>query len=205
MQPSRTYSWLALGDSYTIGESVSEQDRWTSQLVELAGKADLTLKVKTIAQTGWTTSELSDAITREQIKGSFDFVSLLIGVNNQYRGESLKQYQAEFKALLEQAIKYAGGRRNHVFVLSIPDYGVTPFGSKKDPVKIRKEIDEFNRINYMKSLLEKVNYVNITDHSRKAMDNPALISTDDLHPSQLMYKYWAAELKARLDLIFEKK
>jgi lysophospholipase L1-like esterase len=188
-QPN-TLSYLALGDSYTIGESVSESERWPNQLAQaLTKKGVAVAPPKIIATTGWRTDNLKDAIIKADLHHDYDLVSLLIGVNNQYQGKSAEQYAIEFEDLLKTAIALAKGKSNHVFVVSIPDYGYTPFGLTKKET-ISQQIDEFNAIN--KSISEKYNvaYYNITDLSRKGLDDPTLVAADKLHPSGKMYTLW---------------
>jgi len=187
---NQTFRYLALGDSYTIGESVSEEERWPNQLAALknpTGEIDVTI----IARTGWTTSELWEGIQAVNPQGTYDMVSLLIGVNNQYRGYDINEYREEFRFLLEKAIEYAGGNPNHVFVLSIPDWGVTPFATGRDRGQISSEIDTFNQINLEESKKAGVHYVDVTPISREAVYDSALIATDGLHPSGKMYTEWA--------------
>lgn len=183
--------YLALGDSYTIGESVSENERFPVQLAGLLAKEDYPTDVKIIARTGWTTSELWDGIQKESLKPPYELVSLLIGVNNQYRGYDPNEYREEFRFLLEKAIEYAGGDANRVFVFSIPDWGVTPFATGQDRARISEEINLFNAINLEESSKAGAHYVDITPISRVAVDEPSLIALDGLHPSGLMYSQWA--------------
>jgi lysophospholipase L1-like esterase len=194
-QQTRTY--LALGDSYTIGESLQLKDNFPYQTVYLLKEKGLQMTEPVIvAKTGWTTDELMDAIEKRQIKGQFDFVSLLIGVNNQYRGRDITVYQNEFEQLLQQAIAFAGGSTNHVFVLSIPDWGVTPFAAGRDLAKITIEIDQFNAVNKKISDQYKVNYIEITAGTREASKDPSLVAEDKLHPSRKEYARWAEKLSA---------
>jgi lysophospholipase L1-like esterase len=140
-------SYLALGDSYTIGESVDSAERWPVQLSDtLRGMIDVTIGMDIIARTGWTTGDLIRAIEEENPAGPYDLVSLLIGVNNQYQGRDTAEYRVEFAELLQTAVTLAGNIEENVIVLSIPDYGVTPFAGNKDPEKIAREIDAFNTI-----------------------------------------------------------
>lgn len=184
-------SFLALGDSYTIGESVGEQERWPVQLVsKLATDSILVPNLKIIARTGWTTDELQAGIDKEKLSTQYDMVSLLIGVNNQYRGYPINQYSLEFKSLLLQSIRFAGGNKSKVFVLSIPDYGVTPFGLSKGDSDISSEIDEYNTIASNIAKEHGVVYFNITEISRKAQTDLSLLATDKLHPSGKMYAEW---------------
>lgn len=188
------YTFLALGDSYTIGESVAEDIRWPMQLAHKLKENGIGMdSVQIIARTGWTTDELKSAIVREDIKTQFDLVSLLIGVNNQYRGYTIAQYEKEFEELLKTAIHYSKTGADRVIVVSIPDYGVTPFAANRDPDKIAKELDEYNLI--AKNIADRlgVSYISITEISREAKQDPALIAADELHPSGKMYTRWVNE------------
>jgi lysophospholipase L1-like esterase len=183
---------LALGDSYTIGESVAEAERWPVQLTALVEKRGRRLgRPRIIAQTGWTTDELAAAIEREKPQGPFDYVSLLIGVNNQYRGRGLDEYRDQFRQLLRHAIAFAGGRSDRVIVLSIPDWGVTPFAEGRDRARIGEEIDQFNRVNREEAVRAGARYVDITPVSRLARTDGTLLAEDGLHPSGAMYHRWA--------------
>jgi lysophospholipase L1-like esterase len=184
--------YLALGDSYTIGESVATEERWPVQLAALVGERGVRLAEPVIvARTGWTTDELMAGIERPEPDGPFDLVSLLIGVNNQYRGGDLETYRAEFRALLAQAIEFAGGDPSRVIVLSIPDWGVTPFAQGRDRARIAAEIDRFNRVNRQETEAAGARYVDVTPVSRQAADDEALLAADRLHPSGEMYALWA--------------
>ena len=147
-----------------------------------------------IAVTGWTTSDLINALNNNPPKKNYSIVSLLIGVNNQYQHRSLDEYKNEFTELLNKAITYAGNNKNHVFVLSIPDYSVTPFAAGADTAQIAKEIDEFNAANKTISLAAGVHYLDITPISREAKYNSQLMAGDGLHPSALQYEKWSALL-----------
>ncbi|MGF7076599.1 SGNH/GDSL hydrolase family protein [Mucilaginibacter sp. 3215] len=197
-----TLTYLALGDSYTIGQSVPPEQAFPNQLAnQLQG-----LKVNTptiIARTGWTTDQLIEAIQKSNIKSNtYDLVTLLIGVNDQYDGLSQENYRIKFEQVLNTAVKFAGGIRDHVFVLSIPDYGVTPFAHGNDAV-IGPEIDQFNDIN--RKISAKVNYVEITGISKLAANDLTLLATDGLHPSGKMYGMWVDKLKAAVGAVFAKK
>lgn len=182
--------YLALGDSYTIGQSVLEGERFPNQTVSLLRAQNIKINdPKIIATTGWTTKNLIDALNANPLQNNYDVVSLLIGVNNQYQGRSIDEYKTEFTLLLNRAIQYAGNKSTHVFVLSIPDYSVTPFASGSDKAKIAAEIDQFNSANKTISLQQGVNYLDITSISREA--DPALIANDGLHPTGKQYKRWA--------------
>jgi lysophospholipase L1-like esterase len=186
--------FLALGDSYTIGEAVSPNDRWPAQLAVLLREQKIPIgDPRIIATTGWTTDELSAGIDQADPQGTYDLVSLLIGVNNQYRGRDQQEYRAQFAALLQRAISFAGGQPSHVLVLSIPDWGVTPFAIQagRDPKVVAVEIDTFNTINREETEKAGAQYVDITPFSRTAVDDPDLIASDGLHPSGKMYAEWA--------------
>jgi lysophospholipase L1-like esterase len=202
---TQMYTYLALGDSYTIGESVLEKDRWPVQLANRLNEAGITIDAPVIiARTGWTTDELSDAIQKAALEGQFDLVTLLIGVNNQYRGRSSENYRQEFISLLETAIKFAGGDAGHVIVVSIPDYGVTPFAARSNPTEISSQIDLFNAINLEETTRLGAQYVNITPISRTAKDDPTLLAPDGLHPSGKMYTAWVEEIVPLAIQLFEK-
>lgn len=189
------YSYLALGDSYTIGESVPAQDNFPNKTVQLLKTAGYDLKqAEIIAKTGWTTDELQDNINKHTFTAPYDFVSLLIGVNNQYRGRSVENYKPEFESLLKQAIKFAGGKPDHVIVLSIPDWGVTPFARERDVTLIAKQIDDYNAANKTISEAYKVHYIDITPGSREAANDLTLVAGDGLHPSAKEYVRWAQKV-----------
>lgn len=189
---SNKIKYLALGDSYTIGESVDELERWPNLLAGmLEEKLDSPIDVTIIAKTGWTTDELMDAVSAARLSDEYDMVSLLIGVNNQYRGYPIKQYRKEFEQLLAQSIQLAEGDKSRVFVLSIPDYGVTPFAREKNPQKIAVEIDQYNNIARQICEKQEITFFDITEISRNAVNDPSLIANDGLHPSGKMYGLWA--------------
>ncbi len=199
-------TYLALGDSYTIGELVPQQDSFPHQLKALlqAGGVVLT-DLKIVATTGWTTDELQKALIQENIKTTFDVVTLLIGVNNQYRNYAQDVYAKEFSALLQSAIQFAGGDKSRVFVISIPDWGVTPFArnENKDPEKIALEIDAFNLINRQITEQAGVHYTDITPASKRAGTEPELLASDALHPSGKMYQEWAEALYPKVQAVLK--
>lgn len=203
MTNTSTMTMLCLGDSYTIGESVAESERFPDQTVKLLAKHGVHFSSPhIIAKTGWTTDELRQAIAEAKVTGTFDAVTLLIGVNNQYRSYDHAQYQREFKELLDIAIKYAGGTPDHVFVVSIPDYGVTPFGHNdakgRSAAAIGSEIDEYNTIAKDITAKEKAHYTDINPFSKKAATEASLIANDNLHPSGRMYAGWAELLEKEM-------
>ena len=191
---AKTIRFLALGDSYTIGESVGPSERWPVQLAMLLKEKGVNTQLDMIARTGWTTNELWSAIRQSPPQGTYDLVSLLVGVNDEYRGGSAEQYRQDFRFLLGKAIHYAGDDPQRVIVLSIPDWGVTPY-AQNDPrpaAQISAEIDAFNAVNKDEAQKAGVRYVDITPISREAPKDPALIAPDGLHPSGKMYAAWAA-------------
>ncbi|MVN90276.1 SGNH/GDSL hydrolase family protein [Mucilaginibacter aquatilis] len=193
--PKDGLSYLALGDSYTIGEAVPAEASFPYQLAAGLTKQQIKTAAPTIiARTGWTTDELIAAIKQRSLTQKFDIVTLLIGVNNQYRGYNIDTYRTEFVQLLNTALAYAGGNKRHVFVVSIPDWGVTPFAQGRDRSQIAREIDQYNAINKEETLKAGVSYTDITPGSRNAATDAALVATDGLHPSGKMYSEWVAKL-----------
>jgi len=198
-----TFTYLALGDSYTVGEAEPQAQSFPYQLKNLLISNNINVVTPTvIATTGWTTDNLINAIAQSNIHAkSYDFVTLLIGVNDQYQGLSQDNYKIKFAQVLNTAIGFAKGDTSRVFVLSIPDWGVTPFAGGQDAV-IGPQIDQFNAINKSISLQAGVHYLDITAISRQAATDPTLIAPDGLHPSGKMYGLWVNLLepmvKARL-------
>lgn len=187
----RVLRYLALGDSYTIGESVDSAQRYPMQIADSLKKRGYLMEDPLIiAVTGWTTSDLKAGIKASNPQGPYDLVSLLIGVNNQYRGMDINVYRREFGELLDQSIYFAGNDTGRVIVLSIPDWGVTPFASGRDREKIAGEIDEYNAINKEITLSRGIVWVDVTGISRLAGNDASLIAGDGLHPSGKMYTEW---------------
>ena len=189
----RELRYLALGDSYTIGEGVAPDGRWPVQLARALREEGLPLAdPRIIATTGWTTDELSAAIDAAEPLGTFDLVSLLIGVNNQYRGRSVDAYRDEFDALLARATGFANGRADRVLVLSIPDWGVTPFAiqSGRDRIRIADELDACNAAARDACAARGIAFVDITPASRALGGAPEMLADDGLHPSAAMYAEW---------------
>lgn len=189
-------TYLALGDSYTIGEQVAAEENFPNQTASLLRK-DYFLQVATpkiIAVTGWTTDELNDAIKKENLQDTFDFVTLLIGVNNQYRGRDIENYKKEFAQLLNKAILFANGRTSRVFVLSIPDWGVTPFAEGRDRKEIAQQINEYNIANRAIALAYKCHYIDVTPGTRAHGTDEQYLTPDKLHYSAKEYAQWAALL-----------
>jgi lysophospholipase L1-like esterase len=189
-------TYLALGDSYTIGQSVAIEARFPVQTVKYLTDQGIKFDApEIIAQTGWTTANLIGSLdVAAPTKPAYDIVTLLIGVNNQYQHRTQKEYADQFLLLLNRALVYAGNEKKRVIVLSIPDYGVTPYASGSDRALIAKEIDSFNLINKAIAIQSGVNYLDITSASRLAANDKTLIATDGLHPSGLQYKLWAEGL-----------
>jgi len=182
--------YLALGDSYTIGESVPAAENFPAQLFKaMKDKGTPVSSYKIIARTGWTTGNLKAAIQASSYKDTFNLVSLLIGVNNQYQGKSIEEYKTEFIELANRAIQYAGGEKKNVFIVSIPDYGYTPFG-KNNQQKISAEVATFNKVNKQVSDSLGLKYYNITPISQRGLSEPDLVAGDGLHPSAKMYEEW---------------
>jgi lysophospholipase L1-like esterase len=194
--PRPALRYLALGDSYTVGEGVDESARWPAQLVRALRVEGIAIDApEVIARTGWTTDELAAAIDAQGPPPDFDLVSLLIGVNNQYRDRAPEEYAAHFESLLQRAVGLARGRCDRVLVLSIPDWGATPFGSA-DPrgaERIGAQIDSFNAIARDACLRRGVAWIDITPASRAHGADAAMLVDDGLHPSAAMYALWAEQ------------
>lgn len=188
-------TYLALGDSYTIGEQVLLIESFPYQTVQLLRNRNINITApEIVAKTGWTTDELHTAIQQHRFLKSYDFVSLLIGVNNQYRGRCVEEYKTEFKILLNQAIRFAADNTSNVFVLSIPDWGRTDFAKDRNTEIISKEIDEYNAA--CKKITEEYNcaFIDITTSQRQDANNAEMLASDGLHPSGKEYAKWAEEL-----------
>jgi lysophospholipase L1-like esterase len=197
--------FLALGDSYTIGEGVDAQGRWPDQLADGLRKSGVPIAApEIVARTGWTTDELAAAMDKHAFHPPYDLVTLLIGVNNQYRGRDLDNYRSEFHALLERALALAGNRPQHVVVVSIPDWGITRFGqhSGRDTTKVARELDLYNAVNVEIAASVHVRYADVTPASRAGGDHADMLVGDGLHPSAAMYRRWldAIEPQARAAL-----
>ncbi len=190
-----TISYLALGDSYTIGEQVPFAENFPNQAVQLLRRAGFAFyAAEIIAKTGWSTAELSQAIDNTDTLDSYDVVSLLIGVNNQYRGRSTTEFKIEFEQLLQKAIQFAGNKSYRVFVLSIPDWAVTPFAAGRDVKQVAEEIDAYNYICETSSKEFQTNYINITASQREDGSKTDFLAPDGLHPSGKEYTKWASKL-----------
>lgn len=188
-------TYLALGDSYTIGEQVALHESFPYQWVQLFRNENVSFAAaEIIAKTGWTTGELLSHLEKIILQPVYHFVSLLIGVNNQYRGQEIALFQKEFKLLLHKAIEFSGGHPDHVFVLSIPDWGVTPFASGRNRAEIEKEIDAYNLICKEQALQSGAHFLNITSAQRINSLSAAGLAPDGLHPSAAEYHEWATKL-----------
>ena len=187
-------NYLALGDSYTIGEAVHWQNNFPNQTVQLLRNEVLLFAApEIIAKTGWTTGELMEAINRWRFLPRYDFVSVLIGVNNQYRGLSIEEFRKELEQLIKKAIQLTNDEPTHVAVLSIPDYSVTPFAENLDKKKISNELEEYNAINKELAFQYKLHYIDL-ESTDKVEGNSDFITTDGLHPSEKLYSIWAKKL-----------
>jgi lysophospholipase L1-like esterase len=185
-------SYLALGDSYTIGQSVPLHESFPYQLVQLLRKGGLAFHApEIVAKTGWTSFELAEHILHTKLNDTYDFVTLLIGVNNQYRGLSVEEFKSDFDFLLRKAIHLSGEQPGHVVVLSIPDWGATPFAVEQDAKKIGEAIDGFNAVCEAGARQMKTHFINITEETRKARKDPALLAEDKLHYSAKEHAIWA--------------
>ena len=188
------YRLLSLGDSYTIGESVCETCRFPEQLKDslINNTENTAFNLKVVATTGWTTTNLLNGISNENLPNNYDLVTLLIGVNNQYQGKDFSIYETEFPELVDIAITKAKGDKNRVIVVSIPDYAFTPFGNGN--TTISSEIDTYNAFaeNYCNA--NNITFVNITDITRNGLEDTDLVASDGLHPSEKAYSLFVERL-----------
>lgn len=203
-----TINYLALGDSYTIGQSVCETCRYPEQLKSglkaIYPQTNFSLKV--IATTGWTTSNLISAINNQNLESNYDLVTLLIGVNNQFQHIDFSVYKKEFPLLLDKAIVLAKGDKKNVIVLSIPDYAYTPFAanySDANRMKISNEIDQYNNFAESYCNSKQVSFVSITDITRQGLSNSALVASDGLHPSATAYKMFVDRIFTQVKMILQ--
>ena len=195
-RPAAELRILALGDSYTVGEGVADAHRWPVRLADMLRDRGLNVGTpRIIARTGWTTDELSAAIDAANPDPDYDLVTLLIGVNNQYRGRGDEEYRAHFQTLVNRATAFARGKAARVLAVSIPDWGVTPFATGRDRPAIARAIDRFNAVSREETRRAGAYYADITPISRRASGDASLIAADGLHPSATMYAAW-------LDVIF---
>lgn len=196
----QSLTFLALGDSYTVGESVPAKKSFPYQTMNILAAAGHSINdPEIVAVTGWSTGDLLKAVSKLDPGKKYDLVSLLIGVNNQYQGRSLEEYGNEFGLLLDKAIHFAGGNPAHVFVLSIPDYSGTPFAASMNKAAIAERIDQFNLINKRLSSDNGTHYIDITPESRKAVQDASLIAVDGLHFSGKEYQIWADVLATAIE------
>ena len=186
MAPVQSTRFLALGDSYTIGEGVEASGRWPSQLAARLGLD----APEIVAQTGWTTDELGAAMDAHAFHAPYALVTLLIGVNNQYRGRDLASYRGEFTQLLQRAVELAGDNPRHVVVVSIPDWGITPFARGRDARAVAREIDAYNAANREIAGNSHAHYADVTGISRDRGEREDMLVSDGLHPSAAMYTRW---------------
>ncbi|MEO6131950.1 MAG: GDSL-type esterase/lipase family protein [Saprospiraceae bacterium] len=202
LQIQNPVRFLALGDSYTIGQSVTYNSRWPVQLGDSLSARGFTIDtIRFIATTGWRTDNLINAIKNQHLENqNFNLVSLLIGVNNQYQGRPFSQYVTEFPALLDSAVRYAGGDKTKVFVVSIPDYAYTPFGQQSgNPGQISAQLDQYN--SYAEHITDslQIAFFNITPISRLGLQHPEYVANDGLHPSGIQYTEWVKLMLAFID------
>lgn len=196
--------YLALGDSYTIGASVERDDNFPNQTFQLLKSAGFkTSSIQIIAKNGWTAEDLITAVATTNKRNSYQVVTLLIGVNNQYQGRPSKEFEPSFLALLKSAIALTGNKPKRVFVISIPDWGITPFASGRDRKEIANEIDAYNWVCEKNAKAEGANYINITDAYRIDGSKPDYLSSDGLHPSKLEYTKWAIKLTQQIVNVLE--
>jgi len=201
----KNFKLIALGDSYTIGQSVCENCRFPAQLKDSLQKRYTTLdtfNLEIIAQTGWTTTNLKNAISSANPPNDFDLVTLLIGVNNQYQNKPFELYETEFIELVDTAISLVGGNASKLIVVSIPDYAYTPFGQASNALNISTQLELYNTYAQTYCADNNLKYVYITDITQQGLDNPALVATDNLHPSTLAYtKFVERILPLALDIL----
>ena len=192
---STSISWLALGDSYTIGQGVNASERFPAQTLDLLKLRSIkTAQLTYVATTGWTSGDLDKSVSQQNL-AYYDFVTVLIGVNDQFQGIDTSTYSKNFKSILNRAIQATRGESQHVLVLSIPDYSLSPEGKKLDTTKIKREIDLFNALNKKVAKDFKCQYLDITVLGREAKSNPSWIAKDGLHPSAVAYKKWAEQIR----------
>jgi lysophospholipase L1-like esterase len=196
---SNAKTYLALGDSYTIGEMVDEKMRWPNLLVNQFKAEGLNFeKPIIVAKTGWRADELADAVKNIETKSKFDLVSIQIGVNNQYQGIEILQFQEDLRRIIGQATVLSKHGVESVFALSIPDYSVTPFARKKNPEKIAAEIKEYNALYQATCKEYGIKFYDITPVSQEAARNTQLIADDKLHPSGKMYQFWVNKISSSI-------
>ncbi len=199
MATQQPLTYLALGDSYTVGEQVKVFENFPYLTTDLLRRKQMQVMAPDIvAVTGWTTDELAAGIQQRALLHQYDFVTLLIGVNNQYRGRSVAEYKKEYEDLLQQAIRFANGNSKRVFVLSIPDWGVTPYAKERDQVQIATEIDAYNTAKQAITEAHGAHYLDITASTRANAATESFMAADGLHPSANEYKIWADALARQI-------
>jgi lysophospholipase L1-like esterase len=192
-------SWLALGDSYTIGEAVPLHESFPYQTLQLLRKAGMHFHApEIVAKTGWTTLELAEHLLHTNLNDEYDFVTLLIGVNNQYRGLPLADYRSDLEFLMKKALHFSAGKPERVIVVSIPDWGTSPFAANRDRQQIAKEIDEYNAAEKTMAEEQGFYFIDITADQRSAGDDAAFVASDKLHPSGKEYSKWAVKVAERM-------
>ena len=192
-------SFLALGDSYTIGEGVNIQDSFPYQTADILRNKNIHLNPPIIvAKTGWTTGELYNAVVSNKLTDKYDIITILIGVNNQYRGNAIQEFSNDYEMLLQKAISLAGNKVRHVFALSIPDWSVTPFAEGREKKKIADEINAFNDMAESISRLFQVPFIDITTEYKARSSDPSFIAQDKLHPSGKEYKAWSEKIATEI-------
>lgn len=198
------YRFLALGDSYTIGEGVKRQDSWPYQLQRTCHDHELHFSnLQVLARTGWTTDELHEAILQENMDHHFDLVTLQIGVNDQYRGYPLNRFQNTYVKLLDLAQTFAGGKAQQVLAVSIPDWSVTPFANGRDKLRISKDINSYNQAAQALSAAQELPWIDVTEISRALGGQPEMLVADELHPSAFQYEEWVNVLCPSILNIFD--
>jgi lysophospholipase L1-like esterase len=200
----KLHTYLALGDSYTVGEGIPNHKNFPNQLVQLLRKKGIHMAApEIVARTGWTTDELAGGMSEHQFLGYYDLVTLLIGVNNQYRGRAVLEFKIELETLLNRALHLADNKKERTILISIPDYSVTPFAAKLDTDRTSKEIETFNSVIKALSIQYKVQYLDITPGSRRSADDPTLLAADSLHPSEKEYTVWAQSIAEHIKGLFK--
>jgi lysophospholipase L1-like esterase len=193
------FTWLALGDSYTIGEGIPLHESYPYQTVQLLRKEGWHIHApEIVAKTGWTSKELAEHLLHTKLNEHYDFVTLLIGVNNQYRGLSTKDFETDLDFIIKKAIHFAAEKPHQVILISIPDWGVTPFAKDRDVAKISSDIDAFNAIVEAKAAQHQTHYISITEGTRLANDDSSLLTTDGLHYSAKAMQEWAIAVAEKM-------
>jgi len=188
------YSFIALGDSYTIGEGVNEDERWPNQFVDVAYENGVDFdQPMIIAETGWKTYDLLNAINQTNFTKKYDYISLLIGVNNQFNSRPIDEFEEDLNKLMDE-MKRIKKNDGSIIIISIPDWGYTPFGESSDMSDISEQINLFNSSLRKFATTNGLKYVDVTEISRRGINEPDLITNDNLHPSGIMYLEWAKKI-----------